>query len=53
MRLVISIAHTTTGQVRVDLRRAQRLVTEQFLDRAQVRAIVQEMRGETVTNRVR
>ena len=39
--------------MRVDLRRGQALVPEQLLDDAQVRAAVEEVRGERVAQRVR
>src|SRR4051812_30400983 len=51
--LVVDLFHPTRRQVRVDLRRAQALVAEQLLHAAQVGAVVQQVRGEAVTQRVR
>ena len=39
--------------MRVNLRRAQALMAKQFLYAAQVRSVVQKMRGKTVAERVR
>src|SRR6185312_5541611 len=53
MRTVVDAAQMARVDVAVDLRRRERAVAEQFLDRAQVRAAVQEMRGESVPEPVR
>ena len=52
MRLVVRRLQPLRRQVRVDLRRAQRLVAQQLLNRAQVRAVLQKVRGEGVAERV-
>ena len=39
--------------MRINLRRADRLVTEKFLDASQVRPVVQQVRGKRVSKRVR
>ena len=39
--------------MRVNLRRADVRVAEQFLDHAQVRAVLEQMRGEAVPQHVR
>ena len=41
------------GDVRVNLRRADVRVPEQFLDHAQVRAALEQVRGEAVPQHVR
>jgi len=53
MRRVVGFLHAAGRQVRVDLRRAQALVAEQLLHAAQVGAVVQQVRREAVTQRVR
>ena len=50
---VVHILHPLRRQVRVNLRRAQALVAQQFLHAAEVGAVVQQMRGEAVPQRVR
>ncbi len=50
---LVGVVQAGGGQVRVDLRGGQRLVAEQFLHAAQVRAVVQQVRGEAVPQRVR
>ena len=50
---VVDFLHPARRQVRVDLRRAQALVAQQLLHAAQVGAVVQQVRREAVTQRVR
>jgi hypothetical protein len=44
--LVINFFHPRRRQMRVHLSRAQALVTQQFLDAAQIGAVVQQVRRE-------
>src|SRR5579885_3061608 len=53
MRLVIALAEAKRGHVRVDLGRCQAAVAQQFLHIADIRASVEQMRCETVPQRVR
>lgn len=48
MRLFVDRAEVCGADVRVDLRRRQTLVPQQFLDAADVGPAVQEVRGEGV-----
>ena len=50
---VVDLFHAVGRQVRVDLGGAEALVAEQFLDAAQVGAVVEQVRREAVTQRVR
>lgn len=53
VRLIVDLFQSLRGQVRVDLRRAEALMAEQFLDASQVGSVVEQMRGEAVTQCVR
>src|SRR6266404_431613 len=53
MGLVVRVLHSLRGQVRVDLRGAQRLMAQQLLHAAEVRAVVEQVRGEAMPQRVR
>ena len=53
MRLLVGLSHTLGREVRVHLGRRQRLVSQQLLHRPEVRAVVQQVRGEAVPERVR
>ena len=53
MCLLVGFLHATGADVGVDLRRGETLVAEQFLDTAQVGAAVEQVRGETMPQRVR
>ena len=52
VRFVIHIHELLNAGLRVTLRRRERDMAEQFLDRAKVCAIRQQMRGESVAERV-
>jgi hypothetical protein len=45
--------HTRRGDVHIQERAPQRAVTEQHLHRAQVDALLEQLRGEAVAQRVR
>ena len=47
------IAQTISGDVRVNFRRADVRMPQQFLDHAQIRAVFQQMRREAVSQHVR
>src|SRR6185437_2544049 len=51
--LRVQLFHTLARDVRIDLCRRQIAVAEQHLHHAQIRAVVQQMRGECVAQRVR
>jgi hypothetical protein len=53
MRLLVGRFQVRRAHVRVDLRRDQAFVAEEFLDAADVGAAVEEVRGEAVAERVR
>ena len=53
MSLVVGVAHSLGRQVRVDLGGRQRLMAEQLLDGTEIRAVVQQMCSEGVTQGVR
>ena len=53
MRPVVDLRQLRGGQLRVALRSGETLVAEQFLNSAQVRAFLQQMRSEGVAQRVR
>src|SRR3954471_23564912 len=53
VRGVIDVAQALGGEVRVDLRRGDVGVAEHLLDRAQVAAAREQVRGEGVAQRVR
>ena len=53
MRLIVDLFQPLGCQVRVDLGCAEALVAEQFLDASQVGTVVEEVRGEAVTEGVR
>ena len=53
MRAVVHLRQLRGGQLRIPLRRRQALMTEQFLDSAQIRAFFQQMRAERVAQCVR
>ena len=53
MELAVNLPQAVPGDVRVNLRGADARVAEQFLDHAQVRAVLQEVSGETVPQHVR
>ena len=53
MEFFVDVAQTLAGDVRVNLRGADAGVAEQFLNHAQVRAVFQKMRGETMAQHVR
>jgi len=48
MGVVVGLLEARGRQVRVDLRRRERLVAEKLLDAAQVRPVVEHVRGEAV-----
>ena len=52
MRSVVHAAEATAVDMRVDLRRRQRAVPEQFLDRTEVGAPLQQMGGEGMAHPV-
>jgi len=53
MGFVVDIHKLANGSVRIFLRRGKRLVAEQFLNRAQIRAVGKKMRRKGVAKRVR
>ena len=53
MRLLVDLFQAFGRDVRVDLRGGKIGVAEEFLDAAQIRAGVEHVRGETVTQFVR
>src|SRR5690606_6538591 len=53
MGRVVGFLHPLGRQVRINLGRTEALVTQQLLDASQVRTIVQQVRGEAVTQRMR
>ena len=53
MGFFVGLAQAAGADVRVDLRRRQALVAEQFLHAAQVGSAVEQVRGEAVPQRVR
>lgn len=53
MRFVVGLLHARGREVRVDLRGAERLMSEEFLHASQIGAIIQEVCGEAVTKCVR
>ena len=53
MSLVKGVEEPRGGDVRINLRRDEALVAEEFLNAADVRAGVEKVRGETVANGVR
>ena len=53
MKLSVDLAQAISRDVRVNLRRADARVAEQFLDHPQIRAVLQQMRCETVPQHVR
>ncbi len=50
---IVDFLHPLRRQMRVDLRGAQALMAQQFLHAAQIGAVVQQVRGEAVPQRVR
>ena len=48
MRVGVGFLQTLDGHVRVNLRRGKTGVSEQGLDAAEVRAVIEQMGGETV-----
>ena len=53
MKFPVNFPQAAAGDVRVNLRGADVRVAEQFLDHAQIRAVLQQMRRETVPQHVR
>src|SRR5471030_3318240 len=53
MKLPVDLPQPVAGDVRVNLRRADIRVAEQFLDDTQIRAMLQQMRREAVPQHVR
>ena len=53
MSLVVDLLHPSRRQMRVHLRRAEALVSQQFLHAAEIGTVVQQMRGKAVPKRVR
>src|SRR6185437_14824653 len=53
MRFVVDAAQMTRVDVAVDLRRGERAVAEQLLDRAEIRSAVEQVGGECVPQPVR
>ena len=53
MELPVNVPQPAPRHMRIDLRRADVRVAEQFLDDAQIRAMLQEMRRKTVPQHVR
>src|SRR5438874_2097951 len=51
--LLIAVLQPGGGHVRVDLGRAQAAVAKQFLHAADIRAAVEQVRGEAVPHRMR
>ena len=52
VRSLVHALQSRSAHVRVDLGRLQAFVTKQFLDAANVRSMIKQMRCETVTQRV-
>ncbi len=52
MGTLVRFAKVGSADVRVDLCRDEASVPEQFLDAANIRATIQEMCGETMTQRM-
>src|SRR5437773_11847941 len=53
MKFAVNFAQPVSSHVRVNLRRRDARVTEQFLNHAQVRAVIEQVCGETVPQHVR
>lgn len=53
VRLLVSLPQPPRADVRINLRRRQAFVSQQFLDAAEVRSAVEEVGGEAVPERVR
>ena len=53
MKFLVDVPQPVAGDVRVNFRGADVRVTEQFLDHPQVRAVFQQMSGETMPQHVR
>ena len=53
MTLFVFLSHVGVGQVGVDLGRGDAGVAQQFLDVAQRRAVLQQVSGEAVAERMR
>ena len=53
MKFFVDFAQTVSGDVRVNFRRADVRVAEQFLYHPQIRAVFQQMRRKTVPQHVR
>ena len=53
MRPIVYLQHVLHGELRITLGSSQALMTEQFLDRAQVGAFFQHVRPEGMPQRVR
>ena len=53
MKFPVNVPQPVAGDVRVNLRRADVRVAEQFLDHPQVRAVFQQMCGKAVPQHVR
>lgn len=53
MKLPVDIPQPVPGDMRVNLRRADIRVPQQFLDHPQIRAVLQQMRREAMTQHVR
>ena len=52
MKLPVHVTQTAAGHVRVNLRRADIRVAEEFLDDPQVGAVFQQVRGKAVPQHV-
>ncbi len=52
MMVIVSGAQVSIGDVRVDLRSGNVAVPEKRLDRPRIRAVLQQVSGETVAERV-
>ena len=53
MKFPVNFAQAVASDVRVNLRSADTRVAEQLLDHPQIRAMLQQMRGKTVSQHVR
>ena len=53
MKFPMHLPEPDAGNVGVDFRRVDARVTQEFLDDPQVRAMLQQMRGEAVSQHVR
>ena len=53
MELPVNVAQTVSGDVRVNFRRADVRVAQQFLNHPQIRAVLQQMCRKTVPQHVR